>query len=499
MSKSHTLAILFGLDGVQVTSVGAQGVPDFFGYPEGIDASQPADLGVWLAAEMSARGMKQRKAVVLVQRREIASRQIKFPTVLDASRDLPGMVQLEMDDQTAASRSSIVDFIHLTPQGRANSQEGSGATVFASAIPQIRYDTIRAVLEAAGIVVKGLSPLGISLAQSVRHDGPALLIAQTLGGLEIVFTDEDALPTRHIWLPTPVPQHDAEGIGNEFQRMLIMQQIDPAALPTRAIVIPDDPADTDSMRNVFEQVLGINVETLPNSNFGSLAYAGQSINLNFADPTRAPDVGTQRRQITMGAVLGCVVLAGVSYTAARQHIRGLERVTRELAVQVEDAEKSRIQRVRQAAIQEHTERWLEGGVDPVSEISRLVSRLPSHQELFLNEFALVAAPELRYERQRRESTYDARRWRSVTPIRVDLRGAGLSQQVIYDTWQSILMPGDLSIESLAADGSPSTVDTYPSKFEVRINSTALTNQSYSEQVNQSELDSAMSNGSEQEP
>jgi hypothetical protein len=470
MSRTaRAVPVLFALDGVQVGPRRATDAPAFHAYPDDLEWADPARLGPWLRAAIEADHPKAKAVTVVLQRREYTTKRLEFETVPDVAHDLPGMVRIQMEDQAAAARGAVSDF--TTP---TSPDAGGPVTTFAAALPSLRIDAIRQAAEAAGLKLASITTLALSALDAAAGDtADTLLVAQTPGGLEFVATDEAGTPTLYRWLNTSGNEHDPATIAEQFQRMLVMQQLDAAHLPSRVIAVANDPADAERFQGVIAETLSRPVEAPNGKPTSALALAARAPMLDFASPTAPPDRAAKRRQGVLAAALGLIVIAGAGYTLAKRAVDNQNRELDLIRTQLEDAEKTRTERVRLAAVQEHTSRWLASGVDPTAETARVVSRLPSHQELFLSELTLVSDPVVAYERQRRESRYDPSRWRSSSPIRVDVRGAGATQQAVYDAWQALLAPEDLRVEPLAADGATTSIERYPRKFEVRITADAL--------------------------
>lgn len=466
------IAILFGLDAMQVVRSGSADAPLLLPYPQDLDLASPGDFGTWLRSELSKNQVTQRSVVVVVQRREITTRLIRFDTVLDASHDLPGMVRLQMEDQATTSHDAVVDFARFDQAQGKGRAAAESVEVFAAAMPSVRVESLKRIVDAAGLRLRAITPLGLSVQGAVGGDAAKLVVSQSLGGIDVVFTRGGGDPVRHTWIAIASSVHDADAMGDAFQRMLLMQHLDPGDMPHEAVVVASDPEDSATLADVLTETSRI-VSAATSVNQSSLAIAAANPIIDFLNPTSPPDRAAKQRQVVMALLLLVILLVGAGFTLARGAVQRLEQNTAILKEQLAESEGKRVERVRQEVVLQHTSRWLDAGLNPSAELARITQRLPSHQQVFLRELAMVVDAEVRYERERRERRYDPGRWEERSALRVNVRGAAVSQQVIYQAWQALLAPGDLSLQPLAADGTGTSIEGYPSKFEVRVDAAPM--------------------------
>ena len=393
---------LFWSDDVTVAAPSARGktalVATLRGRPADAD---PAAVGRWLKAELSARGLGGRDAAVVLPRSAAVVRRLTVPNVPE--EELPDLVRLQAATKVATPLDKLrIDYVPVPGGGAA------GRDVLFASVPAESCDTLAATLKAAGLEPAGvgLSPFATAALVGERAAGSALIVAVVGRSAEITvlrdggvsFTHEAELhgddPEDRRWLLGEITRSviaaDHQSADRRLDRVFLIGHeavVGPLADPLR------DRYETTPELIVDAGKLGIPVESGDASPAEAAAALGQAMSgglprLDFLNPRKRvekPDRRRLRAAVAAGG-LGLVVAGAFGWSFfARSTIAGdiavLEESDRGLDRQIKAGQPL----VTSAAA---VDGWLGTRTDWADEFAKLGGSLPGTDRAYLTDLTL---------------------------------------------------------------------------------------------------------------
>jgi hypothetical protein len=314
-----------------------------------LDVAIPADVahddhaarGAFVASALKAAGMGGGRATWTVFRERAAVKRLALPAA-DAS-DLPGMVRLAMQRESAVQPDAVIDFVAAADGG-----------AWAVAVPPADVAAVRAVAESARIGIDRLTlrTFGtVALAGKMAGEGGGAVAALdlSLDGLELVVAGADGLrATRGVAVPDDDTQHAVTEARRSWTAHRLQQPGDAVA---RAVAI--GPADVAAAAaaalaadtGVDAAVLESHPDVQGTAPLGAcwplcgllLEAARRAPVIDLARPRRTPDMAVRRRMRVYAAVAVVGIAYAVGWTLGKAERGRIEQQRTALRAKVEDA------------------------------------------------------------------------------------------------------------------------------------------------------------------
>ena len=319
-----------------------------------LDVVIPADVahddhaarGAFVAAALKAAGMGVGRATWTVFRERAAVKRLALPAA-DAS-DLPGMVRLAMQRESAVQPDAVIDFMPTADGG-----------AWAVAVPPADVAAVRAVADAARIGVGrialrtfGTAALAATLPAAEGTAGSTTAVAAidlSLDGLELVVAGADGLrATRGVAVPDDEPQHAVTEARRSWTAHRLQQPGDAVA---RAVAIgPADVAAAAADALAADTKLPVDVlDAHPDVQSAAplgacwplcgllLESARRAPVIDLASPRRTPDMAVRRRMRVYAAVAVVGIAYAVGWTLGKADRGRIEQQRASLRAKADEA------------------------------------------------------------------------------------------------------------------------------------------------------------------
>jgi hypothetical protein len=383
-----------------------------FDFPEGIDPEEePQRAGAWLSASLKDAHITTDAVLVVLPREAIVVRRLELPNAPDA--ELPDLVRFQAATKSSTPLDKLaLDYVPLPVAADATSRQ-----VLMLTVDGARLKTIRQVLTAAGLNLRGVGVSPIAAAELVtRIEGEhsadphqaTLIVYQDARRVEItilqqrrvVFThqlqltgDEDGIRASLVEInrasiALSQSQHDVrinevclihagnadpaleEALAKRFGGQLHVLDVAQAkGLRT------DDPVDR-AVLAAFAPSVGM-----------LFSHAAAEVPaVDFLHPRRREET-QDRTKLKLGlAAAGLLLLAGLGYGLFHWHLSGLQQQIATL----EDRQRELQQAVKagapELAAAGNIGGWIDGTRDPLAIMSELQGRGPGTARLYLTEY-----------------------------------------------------------------------------------------------------------------
>ncbi len=412
--------------------------------PSGVDATDAAAVGAWIAEELKQGSMDKaaRKwgVVFAVPRAEVVHKRLTFPAGTPAS-DVPAMVKLQMLRQlTVPAENALIDFVPMGAAAdakRATKAAPAGPVgVLAGALQSDRVDWRRAVAKAAGFKVGRVSlrceGVGVLLAEAAqRRGGSTLGVSVSSGSVEFVILEDGQIVfARATDLVRPRRGEEleefAERVGVEAKRTWMSYRVGAESVEVEAVAVGGDDRAAQLVASACSAATGLasaaagypafiappstmtaQDRTLVASLAGLLAgpVVGRGM-MDFANPRKAPDLaGAKRQRVLLGALAAILVL-GTVWTVAKFDLAARQRQLAGYKKRWDEVRKEYTTYQRLKARAEHAEIWKRERGDWLSHLLVLGERLPGPGEVMVDriegtgesavDFSLPKGGERRY-------------------------------------------------------------------------------------------------------
>lgn len=444
------------------------------GYPEGLDLSSASDLGGWLRASLEEAGIRERRVVIALERRDVVLKRLSFGGVADPEVDLPGMVRYSMVRQLAfSSEGAAIDY---QPLGERETGEWD---VLAAVATGDRITHLREVFEAAGLKIEriGLTSEGLaaiaeleeSLTGSVR-----LVVGEVFGGLECAVIDDAGLLRLARW--SPMDGVEVDEVAAETKRTWLSAQVEGSIGQVAHCLLVGE--GLGEAREACESVLGRRVVVHEPALSGEqppaaalpligVAMRGACSGIDLANPKSPPDRSAKKRSLVLAAILAVIVVYGGIWTVAKQRVASMEKRVAVAEDAVKGLRTMRVGAIREAARYEHARRWVKGA-DVFAHLEALQGTLPEREKLVLSGLRMSVGSAVGYERERAKRKYDAERWVASLIVSLDVE-ARAATMLDADAWRTTLVADDrYEARTSGSDGATARDERYPSRIDLRL-------------------------------
>lgn len=371
----------------------------------------PERVGRWIRGVLDEHGFSARSAIFSVSRGEVFIKRLEMPTEALGRAERHEMIHLQMSRQASlSSADNVIDYFAI---------DGDDGPISAAAMPAKRVHWRREVARAAGLKLEGirLRSAGVRavLDRVDRDSRSALVIAPGQGSVELLVIESGRLLfSRSIDAVLPMStdrralEHYAERVAVEASRTWVSYRVSPDGQEVERLVVLgaeplagalarvaserlELPSEVFTPEVLFEADEGSDPLTLtPAIPLVGLMLCGplRVPVLDFANPTKAPDVRAGVRQAVLAGVFVLIVLLGAGYLFAQSR---LDRERAALAVLREDHNKARdryIEAQLAGARLGHMRAWTDRTIDWFDHLDAVVGRMPGPTEAVLSKLAV---------------------------------------------------------------------------------------------------------------
>lgn len=383
--------------------------------PQGLDGSDSAAVGEWVAAALKEAGCRARACVIAVPRASVVLKRVSLPAVSPGrERDLAGMVHLQMARQlTMPLQGAAIDYVRLDGSGGGE----DSTDVLAAALPGDYVANARGVAKSAKLRLRSVALRGEGSATlfaqlSYTQDGPVLGVSVTPQGVELGIVAEGRVVfSRAVEIAPPA---DVEGWSAFTQRIAVEAKRTRVAYRGTGetgdlvcVAVLGDDALAESVGRTLGEELGLPWHTVRFPNAVELpsemdsptrAMVAPLIGLmvgaaidrstyDFSNPRRAPDTGAAVRQAALAAVFGLIVFGGGAWVIADQQLSSLESRVEDAQEQSRQLAMEYLRQQRAEARVNHIEKRRGTGMDWLGHLQYLSQTLPPAEQARLESIA----------------------------------------------------------------------------------------------------------------
>lgn len=369
--------------------------------PDDVDGGDPKALGSWAGRALTEAGLGRGKATVVVPREHVVLKRLSLPT--SEPRELPEMTRLALQrDLPFDPAQAVIDFVFIGGGGGSTS-------VLAAAVPGPSLSAVRQSIRSAGRSAEHLALRTMGVTALLRDERAVLAVDITAEGVEfsvvadgmVRFCRAGELP------PLDDPDQVADAVVTEARRTWMSYRIATDSEDVRRAVVIGDRSVAEPAAAAIEQILNVETTRLTEhplvdaagaraaGDLGELwplagLLAAPSIRLatiDFADPTRAPDTSSRKRQVVLGAAGLAVVLAAAGFTLARRDLADLTQTAERLEAQRDMRRPQYLRYGRDLYKLTHLQQW--ESVDPqwLGHLDSIVTLAPGPDELVLDAWS----------------------------------------------------------------------------------------------------------------
>ncbi|MCH2132659.1 MAG: hypothetical protein MK116_02805 [Phycisphaerales bacterium] len=367
--------------------------------PEQLDRSEPEAAGRWLGDQLRQAGFRRDRCIVALPREEVVLKRIVHPT--DDLDELPDMTQLSMERGLPfESEDAVIDFVVL------ETTEAS-TTVLAAALPGEALDRTRRMMNAAGLVMQGVSlrTFGAAAVAESTADPEADIVAIDLipgDGIEFTFTRGGRVRFSRAARIAEVDEEAMVGAAvREAQRTWLSRQMDDdqAGVDSGVVLGPGGVVDRVAARvgGLLKTPMEL-LDTHPRiesrehqlDRHWSLAglllaqATGRPI-VDFASPRKAPDPMAGRRRLALAALAGFFLVVLLIWTIGNLTTRRLEAQVKAMETRYGTLRPEYFGFMRETYRKVHLDLWESADVNWLAHLRQLDVMRPEVTDLVLDE------------------------------------------------------------------------------------------------------------------
>ncbi|MCA9292151.1 MAG: hypothetical protein KDA25_13545 [Phycisphaerales bacterium] len=407
MAARHAIAIDFGRRGLRAVRVDHQRghrqvVREIVStaIPGTLDRDDIEAAGRWLRACLDDADIGRGRATIAISREDLIIKRLTLPTT--EAQELPEMTRLAMQRELAFNPDgAVIDFIPL-------SSDDTKTTVLAGAIPSEILDRIRAIAREAGLSVARISPRALGAAALVSPvpdaSSPNQMLVDIAGErIEfVVIIDGLVHFARAGELPcTSDPSEIAAAVVTEARRTWMSFRMG-SEDPVHRVSVMGDLAVVEAALEPLHDVLELPVEAITHHDLidaggrdmdGVWPLAGLLLadatgrpTIDFANPTKAPDLAARRRQLVLGVVGLLIVLLAGGFMLAQIRLARLDAAVDAARTRYNAGIPDRIRYKRDVLKLRHLELWQTVRPDWLAHLRRLAELEPDEDRIVLDRW-----------------------------------------------------------------------------------------------------------------
>ncbi len=395
-------------------------------WPEDINPMQsPEAAGEWLKGQLAEAGVSDRQAIVALPREDAVVRHLELPA--SPKSEIPDLVRFQ-----ASTKSTLpLNQLHLDHLPLPARKGFEGLEVLMTTISKLLSDTIKKVLQTAGVelVSLGITPVAVAeLISRVEQSGDragatdsSLIVSQHGNRVEISIVRQRALLFSHSARlgGDETEEHDAQSILAEISRSFVALQKTQleisigrawvlgseeetrplvAALEKRMAIttIAGDDCDVKTIDPLKAAGVTLSTKKTPGNHTLYAGPVGMLLaredrlveSVDFLNP-RKPEVKPDRRIHKAGAIAAAVATLLLAFFGWRYfEVRSMENETITKLARIKELKAS--QKKNQPVLVAHGQvtDWVKGSVNSLDQMQRIVQIMDGTEQFYLSELRI---------------------------------------------------------------------------------------------------------------